>query len=1257
LRIAKFSTDRFCHRSIIHVAEAETMTTTTDDHALPTQVEKPRSGLLSAVPLFFGILSIALAIVAQYRLNEGYTQESLLLFGAALILTAVAFFRQANFTPMVAPTPAMHINLFSGLGIALAVGAVTLGGLALPQFRADPPPLSAWWLHLGSLALFMLAVVILDRFLFTGERVTVTEEKRPISPLEIFALVAIVGIALFLRLYRLDAFPFGTWYDEAENGLQALRILEQPDFWPLFVGSIHAPAHYLYLIATSFTLFGATTTAIRIVSVVMGVGAVLAGYLVGRELFGRRIMGLTVAFLLAVAGWSINFSRIGMYNIATPLFELLAIGFLLRGMRRQRLTDYLWAGLSLGLGFSFYSAFQLFLPVVGIFILYALVTVRGFLRNSWSGLIVMGMAALLVVAPILLFAYEKPDIYFSRTQNTFLFADKSPDERWPALVESVRKHALMFNLRGDPNGRHNLPGEPMLDPVLGGLMVLGLGLTVLRFYRPGALLLLLWMGVMLLGGILSLDFEAPQSLRAIGTLPAAYLLAALPIYALWRAWKETGAGRRYPRLFVWPLLAGLIYIGYINYHDYFVRRAQDFASWNAFSTPESIAANLLVEEGDEADFYIISFFHGHPSINFLARDRKNYGRLETTDQMPLRRSPDRDTVLILNAESRSLYDEARRHYPNATFEEIRAPFGGPPVIFYARLTPEDLASIQGLTGHYYANEDWEGDPDMVRKDSMIQFDWTAEPPLPAPFSAEWTGVLNIERYGPYRLILRTPAAAELYLNEEKLLEGSGELSSDIVLASGNHALRLRAVGGDGIIQLAWQAPGAPEETIPTRALYVPPVSNNGLMGRFYPNGNWQPPEAFARIDPKLEFYFHVPLLPRPYTVEWLGKIYIAQAGLYRFGLESIDESILYINDQEIVAAYEPNQLREGSITLSEGLHDVRIRYADRTAHTHINFYWSPPGRGQSHVPAEVLFPPQSSYDRIDLEAAAQIFRVQADTGAASVASSAIAATRLTPPTDVVTVPLNQPRVLAAAPAGGRIYAADATQMLILDPSGRVERRIERGGDAFGEISDIAVAASGEVYVLDAGRARLSLFTADGVYQRDIPIQDMYTGRSRGIFIDDQDRIWIANTPNGQIVATDQDGNVLQVLPVLPGTETQPVDVLVTADGAIYVTDVASSQLVRIRPELGVRDGWSIPVANSVDGPHLAQDSAGNIYMSVPEQGAVLRIEANTADGIEYALPRQRETPPKVVGIGVDGAGRVWVIDSDGSAVISFAPEE
>ena len=54
----------------------------------------------------------------------------------------------------------------------------------------------------------------------------------------------------------------------------------------------------------------------------------------------------------------------------------------------------------------------------------------------------------------------------------------------------------------------------------------------------------------------------------------------------------------------------------------------------------------------------------------------------------------------------------------------------------------------------------------VERHPTVSVDWPREAPLPGPFSAEWNGVLNIERYGPHKFVLRAPAAAELYVDEE-----------------------------------------------------------------------------------------------------------------------------------------------------------------------------------------------------------------------------------------------------------------------------------------------------------------------------------------------------------------------------------------------------------------------------------------------------------------------------------------------------------
>ncbi|MFH1486652.1 MAG: PA14 domain-containing protein [Chloroflexota bacterium] len=834
------------------------------------------------------------------------------------------------------------------MAIIAVAGMLTV--LSLWQFASQATSSFGWLLHLASLALLVAACFAIDR----GK--TTEDKGQPWARAELGIALAIVCVAVFMRLYRLEQLPFGTWYDEADNGLHALSILERGNNWPLYIKSTNLPAHYVYLIALSFRLFEVSTEGIRLVSVALGLATVAAAYLAGRELFNRR-MGLVLAFLVAVSSWDVNFSRIGMHGVSTPLFELVAVGFLLRAMRRQRFTDFTWAGLALGLGLCFYAAFRLFPIVVLLFLLHQTVVNRGFLRRSWGGLIICTLATLIVVAPIAHFSLRQPEVFWDRTRVTSVFAKKTTEEGWRAVRENTFKHLLMFNYRGDRNGRHSLPGKPMLDPVTGALMVLGFGLCIWRARHPTSLLIPMWLLVMLCTGIFSLDFEAPQSLRSIGSLPAAYILAIVPLDGLWRAW-ERGLRPGIAGHFVWPLLLLLAYVGYSNYYVYFERKAKDFASWNAFSTAETITGQILAQSSDSVEFHVVSLYCNHPTVRFIARNATQYHRFETNSSLPILRPANRDIVLILDPERRAVYQDAQRYYPQAVYKEHRPPFGGPPVLYSVRLRQSDIASIQGLMGTYYPGDDWTGEPALQHQDASLCFDWRDGAPLALPCSAEWGGFLRTDHYGCHRLTLRAPGRAELRLDEKLILEGEGELSADVILAKGNHALYLRAAGAEGHFELAWQPPGENEQTVPSSALYVPPVTSNGLLGKYYPNSDWWPPEALAQVDPQLNLYFHVTPLPRPYTVEWEGKILIPQDGEYAFGLESIDESILYIDEQRVTESLLPNHYQQGAIALEKGLHDIRLRFADRTSYTHVNLYWIPPGgRIRQPVPTDILFPP------------------------------------------------------------------------------------------------------------------------------------------------------------------------------------------------------------------------------------------------------------------------------------------------------------
>ena len=326
-------------------------------------------------------------------------------------------------------------------------------------------------------------------------------------------LGAILLVGLFFRLYRFTDLPYGLWYDEADNGLSVRRILEGSRY-PIYVPSTNLPAHFLYLVALSFRLLGDSMHAIRAVAVVFGLLTIVAAYLCGRELFGverGRHLSLALAFLLAVSRWDVNWSRIGMHGVSLPFFELWVVAALLRALRTRRPTSFAWAGVALGLGLCFYSPFRIFPAILGGF---GLVWFGQWLVRTWRGhplwtgrqriahvldtwalpAVLFLLGTFVAVAPVAQFALRRPELFWDRAKRISVFKQREVQDRpVAAILESTGKHLLMFNYRGDPNGRHNLPGAPMLDRLSAVLMVLGVLTCLARWKSPRSTLLLLWL--------------------------------------------------------------------------------------------------------------------------------------------------------------------------------------------------------------------------------------------------------------------------------------------------------------------------------------------------------------------------------------------------------------------------------------------------------------------------------------------------------------------------------------------------------------------------------------------------------------------------------------------------------------------------------------------------------------------------------------------------------------------------------------------
>jgi hypothetical protein len=657
-----------------------------------------------------------------------------------------------------------------------------------------------------------------------------------------------------------------------------------------------------------------------------------------------------LAFLIAVSRWHVNFSRIAMTGIETPFFELLTLYFLLKGMRSGRLPHFAWAGLALGFGLCFYTAFRLFPFVIAVFLGCWFLRERS--RSLGFCLLAFTLAALLVIAPVAQFAIKNPNRFWFRTYQASIFNDKSISSIPQALAENAQKHLLMFNYRGDPNGRHNIPGHPMLDFATSVLFVLGLAYSLSHLCRLRYFLLVTWFLITLCGGIFSLTFEAPQSLRSIGSLPAAYTLACVPFGLLRhkvQGLRGKVQGVRWQALYLVPCTLLLAFIGWDNYNAYFNEQALRSDVLMSFNTQQAAMARFINEQND---CYIYIRDIDHPVIRFMVRDRTNLLLFHDMRTLPVRELVDRDIIYLLDDLQRVWVPYLRHYYPRGTLREVKDPFGLNVTLFQAyAVSKDEVNGILGLVGQYHQLE---GEGTLMRHDSQVSFDWRErEPPLEPPFEVIWSGMLFIPQTNTHTIGVEATGPFTLQVDYAPVLEGRGDLNCSLQLARGFHAIELKHRQYErGKIELYWVR-GGKREPIPRMALCTVPPMEEGLLASYYRGSDWSGPPEFVRVDPVISFRWHPDPLPTPWSVEWRGKILIPKGGEYRFGTHSNDYSAVHINGRVVVE--NPGQAyREGKVRLEAGKHEIRVRYRETIQYSELRFYWMPPGGVREVVPSKFL---------------------------------------------------------------------------------------------------------------------------------------------------------------------------------------------------------------------------------------------------------------------------------------------------------------
>lgn len=416
-------------------------------------------------------------------------------------------------------------------------------------------------------------------------------------------MLGILLLAVFFRFWQITDVPPGLYPDEAMNGSNALQALESGNLRAYYTDNNGREGLFINLQAIAIWLFGNEAWALRFVSALFGLLAVLGIYFLTKELFYEKpedktldskkfgfwnllrisdlgfrisrseIIALLSTFFLATNYWHITLSRIGFRAITTPAFSILAFYFLLRGMRKNSMLDFALSGVMLGLGLNGYIAFR-FIPfafAVPIFIgLWRWWKARPlYSENTESSsscfpcaVILIGIFTIVALTPLITYFAIHPEDFAARTGQVSVFADEQPLRAF--AISNIKTIGMLF-LFGDCNPRHNFPCLPTLHPIVAITFLYGLFTMIKRKVSLSEITLIAWFLFMMLPATLTRE-GMPHALRSIGMIPPIMIIAGFGAYALWEKFTarlgQSAVLRLGALLLVTiPLTTGYLYFG------------------------------------------------------------------------------------------------------------------------------------------------------------------------------------------------------------------------------------------------------------------------------------------------------------------------------------------------------------------------------------------------------------------------------------------------------------------------------------------------------------------------------------------------------------------------------------------------------------------------------------------------------------------------------------------------------------------------
>jgi len=242
------------------------------------------------------------------------------------------------------------------------------------------------------------------------------EKKKKYSFLTTLILGILLVIGFFYRVFGLDA-NYSFWTDENHVAIFVRAILErgEPVLSNGYSSGVYQWLQY-WISAISASLLGLNEFAIRFPSVFFGVLTILAIYLLGKEIFNRKVSLLSV-FFVTFLNIEILFSRQARPYQALQFFYLLGFYFIYKLVKEKKFNwRYFLGFLGCGILASLMHGLGLIIFFSGF--VYLLIFKASYFKKKWM---LLGILLFLILGYIFRVPIFSVFSQIGKTNNLFYY--------------------------------------------------------------------------------------------------------------------------------------------------------------------------------------------------------------------------------------------------------------------------------------------------------------------------------------------------------------------------------------------------------------------------------------------------------------------------------------------------------------------------------------------------------------------------------------------------------------------------------------------------------------------------------------------------------------------------------------------------------------------------------------------------------------------------------------------------------------------